>query len=99
VAGLTCLEICAGAGGQSPGLAQAGFAHEAAVELDRDACDTLRRNRGAEWKIIQGDVHDLDGRPFAGIDLFAAGQHALGVRPLCRPSNALPDMSKPIMAR
>ena len=31
---LTCLEICAGAGGQSLGLEQAGFRHEAAVELD-----------------------------------------------------------------
>jgi len=73
VAGLTCLEICAGAGGQSLGLEQAGFAHTAAVELDPDACGTLRRNRGAEWKIIQGDVHGLDGRPFAASGLFAAG--------------------------
>jgi DNA (cytosine-5)-methyltransferase 1 len=70
---LTCLEICAGAGGQSLGLEQAGFAHEAAVELDPDACETLRLNRGAEWKIIEGDVHDLDGRAFTGIDLFSGG--------------------------
>jgi len=45
---LTCLEICAGAGGQSLGLEQAGFTHEAAVELDHDACETLRLNRGSE---------------------------------------------------
>jgi DNA (cytosine-5)-methyltransferase 1 len=73
VGGLTSLEICAGAGGQALGLEQSGFGHEAAVELDPDACETLRRNRGAEWKIVEGDVHDLDGTGFAGIDLLAGG--------------------------
>jgi DNA (cytosine-5)-methyltransferase 1 len=73
VAELTCLEICAGAGGQSLGLEQAGFAHEAAVELDSDACETLRLNRGAEWKIIEDDVHNLDGRAYAGVDLLSGG--------------------------
>ncbi|HUL26735.1 MAG TPA: DNA (cytosine-5-)-methyltransferase [Streptosporangiaceae bacterium] len=71
--GLTSLEICAGAGGQALGLEQAGFAHEAVVELDPDACETLRLNRGTDWKIIEGDVRDLDGQGFAGIDLLAAG--------------------------
>ena len=61
------------AGGQALGLEQAGFAHEAVVELDPDACETLRLNRGGEWKIIEGDVHDQDGRGFAGIDLLAGG--------------------------
>ena len=70
---LASLEICAGAGGQALGLEQAGFAHEAVVELDPDACETLRRNRGPEWKIIEGDVRDLDGRGLTGIDLLAGG--------------------------
>jgi DNA (cytosine-5)-methyltransferase 1 len=70
---LTCLEICAGAGGQSLGLEQAGFRHEAAVEIDPDACETLRLNRGSEWKIIEDDLHNLDGRAFAGIDLLSGG--------------------------
>ena len=61
---LTCLEICAGAGGQSLGLEQAGFTHEAVVELDPDACETLRLNRGSEWKIIEDDIHNVDGRAF-----------------------------------
>ena len=68
---LTSLEICAGAGGQALGLEQAGFAHEAVVELDADACGTLRYNR--QWKVIEGDVANVDGRAFAGLDLFAGG--------------------------
>jgi len=68
---LTSLEICAGAGGQALGLEQAGFAHEAVVELDADSCATLRCNR--QWKVIEGDVANVDGRAFAGVDLFAGG--------------------------
>ena len=70
---LRCVEICAGAGGQSLGLEQAGFAHEAAVEIDPDACETLRLNRGSEWKIIEGDVRNVDGRAFTGADLLSGG--------------------------
>jgi DNA (cytosine-5)-methyltransferase 1 len=73
VSELTVVEICAGAGGQALGLEQAGFSHAAAVEIDADACETLRRNRGADWKIIEDDVANLDGRAYAGIDLFAGG--------------------------
>jgi DNA (cytosine-5)-methyltransferase 1 len=70
---LTCLEICAGAGGQSLGLEQAGFTHEAAVELDHDACETLRLNRGSEWKIVEDDLHNVDGHAYTGIDLLSGG--------------------------
>jgi DNA (cytosine-5)-methyltransferase 1 len=73
VGDLTSVEICAGAGGQALGLEQAGFAHEAVIELDPDACETLRRNRGAQWKVVEGDVANVDGRAFGQIDLFAGG--------------------------
>lgn len=73
VAQLTVVEICAGAGGQALGLEQASFRHAAAVELDPDACETLRRNRGDEWKIVEDDVANLDGRAYAGVDLLAGG--------------------------
>jgi DNA (cytosine-5)-methyltransferase 1 len=73
VSELTVVEICAGAGGQALGLEQAGFSHAAAVEIDADACETLRRNRGGDWKIIEDDVANLDGRGYAGVDLFAGG--------------------------
>jgi DNA (cytosine-5)-methyltransferase 1 len=70
---LTSVEICAGAGGQALGLEQAGFAHEAVIELDPDACETLRRNRGAQWKVVEDDIANVDGRAFGQIDLFAGG--------------------------
>lgn len=69
---LSCLEICAGAGGQSLGLEQAGFAHELAVEIEPEPCETLRTNR-PHWKVHEGDVREIDGRPYRGIDLIAGG--------------------------
>ena len=71
--GLTCLEICAGGGGQALGLEHAGFAHAAVVEIDPDACETLRRNRGSRWKIIEADVAVVSGTEFRGVDLLAGG--------------------------
>jgi DNA (cytosine-5)-methyltransferase 1 len=68
----TVLEICAGAGGQSLGLERAGFRHVGAVEIDRDACATLRANR-PEWDVIEADVRTVSGGSFAGVDLLAGG--------------------------
>jgi DNA (cytosine-5)-methyltransferase 1 len=69
---LSCLEICAGAGGQSLGLEQAGFAHVAAVEIDPHACETLRLNR-PDWDVIELDVHHFKGIDYRGVDLLAGG--------------------------
>ena len=69
---LTCVEICAGAGGQALGLAMAGFVHVALVELEADYCEIMRQNR-PEWNVICTDVHDFDGRPYKGVDLLSGG--------------------------
>jgi len=69
---LSVLEICAGAGGQSVGLEMAGFGHSLAVEIDRDASDTLRLNR-PDWAVHEGDVREIDGRQYKGVDLVAGG--------------------------
>ena len=69
---LTCVEICVGAGGQALGLAMAGFVHVALVEYEKEYCDILKENR-PEWPIICADVHDFDGKPYHGVDLFAGG--------------------------
>jgi DNA (cytosine-5)-methyltransferase 1 len=70
---LRSVEICAGAGGQALGLEQAGFVHDAVIEIDQAACETLRRNRGAQWKVVEDDVANADGRAFSQIDLMAGG--------------------------
>jgi DNA (cytosine-5)-methyltransferase 1 len=72
VTDLTTLEICAGAGGQAIGLELAGFEHSLAVEIDPDACETLRLNR-PQWKVHEGDVREVNGRDYRGIDLLAGG--------------------------
>lgn len=69
---LSCVEICAGAGGQALGLENAGFEHSVAVEYDADACETLRLNRKA-WDVREMDVYDFDGVEFKGVELLAGG--------------------------
>ena len=69
---LTCVEICAGAGGQALGLDRAGFRHVALVEYEHDYCKVLRENK-PDWNVICGDVHDFDGTPYQGVDLLAGG--------------------------
>ena len=69
------VEICAGAGGQSLGLELAGFDHELCIELDPNACATLRQNR-PHWKVAHGDVASpdvWDPAAYAGTDLLAGG--------------------------
>ncbi|MFB7216808.1 DNA cytosine methyltransferase [Streptomyces sp. NPDC056227] len=56
--GLSCVEICAGAGGQALGLERAGFQHTALVELDGDAVRTLRTNR-PHWNVLHNNVRGL----------------------------------------
>lgn len=77
---LTALEICAGAGGQALGLEWAGFAHQAVVENDPHACETLRLNRdypgidpAHRWPVREMDVHKVQGSDFKGVDLVAGG--------------------------
>ena len=66
------IEFCAGAGGQALGLEQAGFSHEALVEIEPDFAKTLRLNR-PRWDVHTADMNSFDGRPFKGVDLLAGG--------------------------
>ena len=69
---LTCVEICAGAGGQAIGLEEAGFEHVALVEYESEYCDVLKKNN-PNWNVICADVRKFDGKPYAGVDLLAGG--------------------------
>ena len=72
---LSCMEICAGAGGQALGLEKAGFEPEVLVEIDKSCRNTLLHNR-PKWNVVddeQCDVRLFDGSPYKGIDLLAGG--------------------------
>ena len=69
---LTCIEICAGGGGQALGLEQAGFESLAQVEIDAPSCDTLRLNR-PNWNVVEADVREFCAKEYRGVDLLAGG--------------------------
>ncbi len=66
------IELFAGAGGLAIGLEQAGFKALALNELDKHACDTLRKNR-PHWNVVQGDVCGIDFTSFKGVDFLSGG--------------------------
>jgi DNA (cytosine-5)-methyltransferase 1 len=70
--GLTTLELCAGAGGQAIGFEKAGIDHVGLVEIDKNACATLRLNR-PNWNVIEKDIKKLDGAAFVGVDIISGG--------------------------
>lgn len=55
---LCAVEMFAGAGGAAVGLEQAGIKHVALVELDPNACKTLREAFGE--CVVEGDVREVD---------------------------------------
>lgn len=69
------LETFAGAGGLALGLEQAGFNTKKAVEIDKDAAQTLKNNR-PNWNVFEGDIHDfITGNltKYKNIDLLSGG--------------------------
>lgn len=73
----SAVELFAGAGGLALGVEQAGFQHEAVIELDEWACKTLSNNR--QWPIFHSDTRSFDYGTFQQtIDLLAGG-------PPCQP--------------
>lgn len=53
------LELFAGAGGLAVGLEKAGLKCVALNEIDKWACQTLRKNR-PHWKVFEGDIKSFD---------------------------------------
>ncbi len=82
---LKSVEFFTGAGGLAIGVSKAGFEHEAVIEWNKHACETMRHNkmRGispiSEWPIFECDVREYDfSRLSHDIALLAAG-------PPCQP--------------
>ncbi len=53
------LELFAGAGGLAVGLEKAGLNCVALNEIDKHACDTLRKNR-PNWNVLEGDIKEFN---------------------------------------
>lgn len=80
------IELFSGTGGLALGLHRAGFVHTSLYEMDKDACENLRRNAmpdtpggSVRWQVCRADVRDIDFRPYEGsVQLVAGG-------PPCQP--------------
>lgn len=67
------IELFAGAGGMALGFEKAGFDPVLLNEFDKNACQTLRKNR-PKWNIVEGDVAGVDfSQYFGNIDLLSGG--------------------------
>ena len=82
---MRAIELFAGAGGLALGVSQAGFHHEAVLEWNHDACQTIRQNQNrrvapvVNWRLFEQDVRTFDfGTIREGPDLLAGG-------PPCQP--------------
>lgn len=71
---LSVIELCAGAGGMSIGLENAGYHPVLLVEFDKDAAATLRKNRPL-WNVVEDDLRKVDFKPYRSqrIDLLVGG--------------------------
>ncbi|MFD8706698.1 DNA cytosine methyltransferase [Kitasatospora sp. NPDC059648] len=72
---LSCLAVCAGAGGLALGLEQAGFDPVLLLDNRAVACETLRLNR-PDWEVLETDLLDFDPVDYQAtydVDLLAAG--------------------------
>jgi len=74
---VSSLELFSGAGGLALGMSQNGVRHEALVEWNKDACNTLRDNFKSD--IVHNiDISDFEFQKFGHVDVVAGG-------PPCQP--------------
>lgn len=79
------VELFAGAGGLAIGVSKAGFEHSAVLELDHDACETLRANQRRGIKEVSGwPVVECDARKFR-FDALHREIHLVSGGPPCQP--------------
>jgi DNA (cytosine-5)-methyltransferase 1 len=69
----TLVELFAGAGGLALGLEQAGFTSLLLNEINKHACNTLRKNR-PHWNVVEGDIIEQNFSHLSGkVDLLTGG--------------------------
>lgn len=67
------LELFAGAGGLAVGMEKAGLKCVALNEIDKWACQTLRKNK-PDWNVLEGDIKDYDfGKYRDSVDVVTGG--------------------------
>lgn len=71
------VELFAGCGGLAKGLELAGFKHAALLEINRQACESLRMNYHPSL-VHETDICNVDFRPYRGVELVSGG-------PPCQP--------------
>lgn len=76
------IELFSGAGGLALGVSKAGFKHEAVVEFNRNACQTIRLNKNHpdvnDWALHEMDVREFCYSQLGRVDLVSGG-------PPCQP--------------
>jgi DNA (cytosine-5)-methyltransferase 1 len=69
----TAIELFAGAGGMALGFKNAGLQSVLLNEIDKYACETLRKNH-PDWNIIESSIEDLDFQEYKGkVDVVSGG--------------------------
>lgn len=67
------IELFAGAGGLAIGMEKAGFKSVLLNEVDKHACNTLRKNR-PNWNVVEADISYLDFTRYKDqIDILSGG--------------------------
>ena len=67
------IELFAGAGGLAVGLEKAGLSCVALNEIDKWACETLRKNR-PNWNVLEGDIKDFNFSKYRnGVEIVTGG--------------------------
>lgn len=81
----TVISLYTGAGGLDYGFEAAGFQTSVAVEMDRDACITLRHNR-PRLPVIEDDIHNVSSDQILARASLARGQADVLIGgPPCQP--------------
>jgi DNA (cytosine-5)-methyltransferase 1 len=70
----TFIEVCAGCGGLSTGLINAGFKPLLLNDNNKDCCSTLKKNHPENTNIVLGSMEDIQFSEYIGkVDLLTGG--------------------------